>query len=157
MIILDYRYDLQDNVLYMGETPMPAYSLEENEIGTCTHCDSAMVSISYHDSGEEIVVATRCTACGAFSANIYDPEWNWMDEAPISLLPVPIRISNPVVRDLEGLESIPIKKLEAVFSRGEIEALFARAGEKSPIRQYLYRARKKYEQFEEIFELKLEL
>ena len=154
---MDYRYDLQDNVLYKGETRMPAYNLEENEIGTCTYCDSPMVSISYHVSGGEIVVATKCTACGAFYAIIYGPEWNWLDEAPISLLPVPIPISNPVIRDLEGLETIPFKKLEAVFSKGEIEALFARAGEKAPIRQYLYRARKKYEQFEEIFELRLEL
>lgn len=154
---MDYRYDLQDNVLYLGETRMPAYSLEENEIGTCTHCDSIMVSISYHVSGEEIVVATRCTTCGAFYANIYGPAWKWVDEAPISLLPVPIPISNPVVRDMEGLEAVPLRKLEAVFSKGEIEALFARAGEKTPIRQYLYRARKKYKQFEEIFELRLEL
>ncbi|AKB25099.1 hypothetical protein MSMTP_1630 [Methanosarcina sp. MTP4] len=154
---MDYRYDLQGNVLYMGETPMPAYSLEENEIGTCTHCDSPMVSISYHVSGEEIVVATKCTACGVFYAIIYGPEWNWLDEAPISLLPVPIPISNPVVRDLEGLEAIPLKKMEAVFSKGEIEALFAKAREMAPIRQHLYRARKKYGQFEEIFELRLEL
>ena len=48
-----------------------------------------------------------------------------------------------------------MKKLEAVFSRGEIEALISRAKDKTPVRQYLYRARKKYELFEEIFDLKL--
>jgi len=31
-----------------------------------------------------------------------------------------------------------MKKLEAVFSRGEIEALFASAKNETPIRQYLY-------------------
>ena len=69
----------------------------------------------------------------------------------------PISISNQIIDDWKGLETIPLKKLEAVFSRGEIEALFARAKEETPIRQYLYRARKKYELFEEIFDMRLEL
>ncbi|MCQ1536166.1 hypothetical protein FTO70_10840 [Methanosarcina sp. KYL-1] len=153
---MEYSYDLQGNDLYIGEDRIPAYSLEKNEIGTCTTCDALLMSLSYHSVEGKLIVITKCTFCGSFSANIYDPEWNWTDEAPISLLPVPVPISNPVVDDLEGLEAVPIKKLEAVFSRGEIEALFARAREKVPVRQYLYRARKKYELFEEIFELKLE-
>ena len=94
--------------------------------------------------------------CGALYVNIYDSEWNWVDEAQVFLLPVSIPISNPIVDDNKGLEAISMKKLEAVFSRGEIDALFARAKNETPIRQYLYRARKKYELFEEIFDLRLE-
>ncbi|MFZ2497772.1 MAG: hypothetical protein ACP5N0_09305 [Methanosarcina sp.] len=136
---------------------MPAYSLEENEIGNCSNCDSMLISLSYHSVGETIVVVTKCVSCGAFYVNIYDSDWNWVDEAPVSLLPIPISISNQIIDDWKGLETIPLKKLEAVFSRGEIEALFARAKEETPIRQYLYRARKKYELFEEIFDMRLEL
>jgi hypothetical protein len=136
---------------------MPAYSLEENEIGNCSNCDSMLVSLSYHSVGETIVVVTKCVSCGAFYVNIYNSDWNWVDEAPVSLLPIPISISNQIIDDWKGLETIPLKKLEAVFSRGEIEALFARAKEETPIRQYLYRARKKYELFEEIFDMRLEL
>jgi hypothetical protein len=136
---------------------MPAYSLEENEIGNCSNCDSMLISLSYHSVGETIVVVTKCVSCGAFYVNIYDSNWNWVDEAPVSLLPIPISISNQIIDDWKGLETIPLKKLEAVFSRGEIEALFARAKEEIPIRQYLYRARKKYELFEEIFDMRLEL
>lgn len=136
---------------------MPAYSLEENEIGNCSNCDSMIISLSYHSVGETIVVVTKCVSCGAFYVNIYDSDWNWVDEAPVSLLPIPISISNQIIDDWKGLETIPLKKLEAVFSRGEIEALFARAKEETPIRQYLYRARKKYELFEEIFDMRLEL
>lgn len=136
---------------------MPAYSLEENEIGNCSNCDSMLISLSYHSVEETIVVVTKCVSCGAFYVNIYDSDWNWVDEAPVSLLPIPISISNQIIDDWKGLETIPLKKLEAVFSRGEIEALFARAKEETPIRQYLYRARKKYELFEEIFDMRLEL
>jgi hypothetical protein len=89
--------------------------------------------------------------------NAYDSEWNWIYEAPIALLPLQIPITNPIIDNQKGLEGISLKKLEAVFSRGEIEALFARAKNETPIRQYLYRARKKYELFEEIFDLHLEL
>lgn len=154
---MEYSYDLNGNNLYIEESKIPAYSLEENEIGNCSNCDSMLISLSYHSVGEKIVVVTKCVSCGAFYVNIYDSEWNWIDEAPVSLLPIPILISNQIIDDCKGLEAIPIKKLEAVFSRGEIEALFARAKDETPIRQYLYRARKKYELFEEIFDLRIEL
>ena len=154
---MEYSYDLKENDLYIGENQIHAYSLEENEIGNCSRCDSILMSLSYHKAGERTIIVTKCSFCGAFYANIYDSEWNWVDEVQVSLLPIPIPISNQRIDDWKGLESISMKKLEAVFSRGEIEALFARAKDETPIRQYLYRARKKYELFEEIFDLELAL
>ena len=154
---MEYYYDLKEHNLYIGETQVPAYSLEENEIGNCSRCNSTLMSLSYHSEGETIVVATKCISCGSFYVNIYDSGWNWIDEAPLFLVPIPIQISSQVIDSCKDLEAIPIKKLEAVFSRGEIEALFARAKDETPVRQYLYRARKKYELFEEIFDLRLEL
>jgi hypothetical protein len=154
---MEYSYDLKGNNLCIEDSRIPAYSLEKNEIGNCSNCAAMLASLSYHSVGETIIVVTKCFSCGAFYVNIYDPEWNWVDEAPVSLLPIPIPISNQVIDDYNGLEAIPVKKLEAVFSRGEIEALFARAKDETPIRQYLYRARKKFELFEEIFDLRLDL
>jgi len=154
---MEYGYDLKTNSLYSGEDRIPAYSLERNEIGNCSKCGATIVSLSYQSVGEKIVVVTKCTSCGVFYANIYDSEWNWIDEVPVSLLPIRIPISNPIIDDLEELERIYIKKLEAVFSRGEIEALFASAKNDNPIRQYLYRARRKYALFEQIFDMRLEL
>lgn len=153
---MEYNYDLKNNNLYAEESQMPAYSLEKNEIGNCSNCDAILISLSYHSLKKTIIVVTKCAMCGALYVNIYDSEWNWVDEAPVFLLPVSIPISNPIVDDNKGLEAISMKKLEAVFSRGEIDALFARAKNETPIRQYLYRARKKYELFEEIFDLRLE-
>ncbi|WP_440948476.1 hypothetical protein ACSAZL_09745 [Methanosarcina sp. T3] len=154
---MEYRYDLNEKTLYIDENRIPAHSLENNEIGNCTNCDSILMSLSYHATGEYMAVITRCTSCGAFYANIYDSDWNWVDEIQVMLLPIPIPISNPVIDSWEDLKNVPIKKLEAVFSKGEIEALFDRAKDRTPVRQYLYRARKKYELFEEIFDLRLEL
>ncbi|HHV25523.1 MAG: hypothetical protein PHG79_06765 [Methanosarcina sp.] len=154
---MEYSYDLKGNNLCVEENRIPAYSLEENEIGNCTSCDSILMSLSYHAAEESTIVVTKCITCGTFYANIYDSEWNWVDEVKVSLLPIPIYISSQIIDDWNGLESIPMKKLEAVFSRGEIEALFARAKNETPTRQYLYRARKKYKLFEEIFDLELAL
>lgn len=154
---MEYRYDLNEKTLYIEEDRISAYSQEKNEIGNCTNCDSILMSLSYHSAGENVAVITKCISCGAFYANIYDSDWNWVDEVQVALLPIPVPISNPVINSWERLETVPIKKLEAVFSKGEIEALFARAKDKTPVRQYLYRARKKYGLFEEIFDLKLEI
>lgn len=152
---MEYNYDLKEKDLYISENRIRAYSLEENDIGNCTNCDSILMSLSYHAAEERTVIVTKCTSCGAFYAIIYDSGWNWVDEVQVSLLPIPIPISNQRIDNWKGLESISMKKLEAVFSRGEIEALFARAKDETPIRQYLYRARKKYKLFEEIFDIEL--
>ena len=124
---MEYKYDLNEKALYIEGNRITAYSREKNEIGNCTSCDSVLMSLSYHSVGENIVVVTKCTSCGAFYANIYDSDWNWVDEARISLLPIPILISNPVIDSWKELEAVPMKKLEAIFSKGEIEPLFARA------------------------------
>lgn len=154
---MEYSYDLRENYLWLEENKIPAYSLEENEIGNCSNCNAMISSLSYHAADEAIIVVTKCPSCGSFFANSYDPEWNWMDEAPVSLLPISIPIINQSISDWEGFAAIPMKKLEVIFSRGEIEALISRAKNESPIRQYLYRARKKFDLFEEIFDLRLEL
>ena len=150
------EYDLKANNLHVEKNVIPAYSLEKNNIGNCSNCDATFISLSYHAVGETIIVVTKCTSCGTFYANIYDSKWNWIDEIPISLLPIRIPITNPIIDDLQGLERISIEKLEAVFSKGEIEALFASAKHETPIRQYLSRARRKYALFEKIFDIRLE-
>ncbi len=154
---MEYIYDLKEHYLCIEEKLIPAYSLEKNEIGNCSNCDEIIFSLSYHSIGDTIGVVTKCSSCGAFSINIYDLQWNWMDEAAVSLRPIQIPITNQTITDWKSLETIPLKKLQVVFSNGEIEALISRAKNETPIRQYLYRARKKYDLFEEIFELKFEL
>jgi hypothetical protein len=149
-------YDLKANILYNDGQQVPAYSFDKNEMGNCSNCDGILISLSYHSVEDTSIVVTRCSSCGSFFANEYDSQWNWINETPVSLLPVRILISNPIIDDIEGLEKIPRTKLEAVFSRGEIEAIFASARNETPIRQYLYRARRKYALFEEVFDLRLE-
>jgi hypothetical protein len=156
------EYDLKNNNLHLEENIIPAYSLEKNRIGNCSNCEATplceatLLSLSYHAVDNNIIVITKCTSCGAFQANIYDSEWNWLEEVQVSLLPIRIPISNPIIDSLEGLKGIPIEKIEVIFNRAEIEAIFASAKNETPIRKHLSRARRKYSIFEKIFDLRLE-
>ncbi|WP_233085355.1 hypothetical protein [Methanococcoides orientis] len=170
----NYSYDLKENLLYAGGKQVPAYELEENEIGTCGNCESIIISLSYHETDDEFIVAGKCTNCGILSANIYDPDWNWVCEIAIPHFTRSVSEKNndersetrlntqgskdaeiPEIDDLELLNSIPMKQIEAIFSPTEITALFARAKGEKCVRQYLYNARKKYQTFEDVFGVKL--
>ncbi|WP_135611860.1 hypothetical protein [Methanococcoides sp. AM1] len=170
----NYSYDLKENILYAGEKKVPAYELEENEIGTCGDCESTIISLSYHETDDEFIVAGKCTKCGILSANIYDPDWKWVSELTISHFSRPLSENNteelsgtplnaqdpkeaemPEINGLELLKTIPMKQIETIFSPTEITALFARAKGEKCVRQYLYNARKKYQTFEDVFGVKL--
>ncbi|SES86308.1 hypothetical protein SAMN04488587_1336 [Methanococcoides vulcani] len=170
----NYSYNLKENILYAGDQQVPAYELEENEIGTCGDCESTITSLSYHETDDKFIVVGNCTNCGTLSANIYDSDWNWISEIAISYYSSPISEHNaegvskifpgakgpkesetPEIDDLELLNSIPMKQIETIFSPTEITALFARAKGEKCIRQYLYNARKKYQTFEDVFGVKL--
>lgn len=172
----NYSYDLKKNILYSGAQRIPAYELEENDIGTCGSCGSTITSLSYHELYDEFVIAGKCVNCGTLSANIYDNEWNWVREIAISHFSrsIPADISENTslmipdareqknensqeineINDLELLNSIPMKQIETIFSPTEIKAMFARAKGEKCIRQYLYNARKKYHKFEDVFGIK---
>ena len=177
--INNYSYDLKENLFYAGERRIPAYELEENDIGTCGNCGSTITSLSYHELDDEFVIAGKCVSCGALSANIYDDNWNWVREIAIphfsrsapkdtsenAELTIPDarepdkkdvqEISE--IDDLNLLNSIPMKQIETIFSPTEIKAMFARAKGEKCIRQYLYNARKKYQAFEDVFGVKLKI
>jgi hypothetical protein len=172
----NYSYDLKENIFYAGDRRIPAYELEENDIGTCGDCDSTITSLSYHELDDKFIVAGKCINCGALSANIYDNEWNWFSEVAIPhfsrqipastadnediKLPDAREPEQPLDQDIDDLEllnSIPMKQIEAIFSPTEIKAMFARAKGEKCVRQYLYNARKKYQTFEDVFGIKLSI
>ncbi|WP_406661659.1 hypothetical protein V7O66_03845 [Methanolobus sp. ZRKC3] len=164
-----YEYDIDNSTLYLDSVELPLHSQEENVIGTCSDCNSDVMSVSYHVQDEKTVVGAKCNECNTIYAIIYDDQWNWLGEEVISTG------SNPRHADVEKsvvtmsvdepedspeliyLRSIPSNKLSAVFSPAEIEAIFSKASGKKYVRQYLYRARKKYQNFNDLFDTTLNI
>jgi transcription elongation factor Elf1 len=165
---MPYTYDLLNNTLKADEAELPLDNLEQNLIGTCSKCNADVVSISYHLQDDKIVVAARCSACGCMYAILYNKYWIWLEEhslqetassscqgpsAPNALGEENAQPSE----ELLALQAIPFKKLETVFTQAEIKTLFAKASGKKYVRQYLYRARKKYPELREIFDIYLNI
>lgn len=163
---MDCKYDTNESVLYVNRYIIPAYKFEKNEIGSCSSCNSELSSISYHIYKNCYLVVTECISCKTLYLNIFNNSWDWQNEIPINLVnDIPadktddLNSQNNIEtnEELEMLNNIPIKQLEAIFSPTEIEAMFAKARGNEYVRQYLYRARKKYQDFEDVFGIKLSI
>ncbi|MDW7733262.1 MAG: hypothetical protein SCH66_12655 [Methanolobus sp.] len=167
---MSYTYDPKNNILFHEKTELLLDGLEQNFIGACSKCNADVFSVSYHTYDEQTAVAARCTSCKQMYAIIYDARWNWVSEHSIdlngsngapgqgaSLLATFGEGQEGFNDDLKALHAIPKKKLETVFTPAEIVAMFAKAAGKKYVRQYLYRARKKYGDFHELFDIYLDI
>jgi len=165
---MPYTYDLLNNILKADEAELPLDNLEQNLIGACSKCNADVISISYHLQDDKTVVAARCSACGRMYAILYNKYWIWLGEYSLQEAESSAR-QGPDAPDtvdegntkpseeLLALQAIPLKKLETVFTQAEIKTLFAKASGKKYVRQYLYRARKKYPELREIFDIYLNI
>ncbi len=140
------KYDVENNIMQIDGIDLYPENLDRNFIGVCNICNSDVSSISYHVYDNGMVVAGRCNRCDLLHAIFYDDEWNWQGEEPISQF-FDIKISS----NIKFLDSIDRKKLETVFTPAEATAMYAKARGEKYVRQYLYRARKKYNDFYELF------
>jgi transcription elongation factor Elf1 len=164
-----FKYDSSNNFLQVDNTIVPSYDLTENPIGTCSFCDAQIISQSYHNLGDNIAVVAYCEDCGASFVNLYDKEWNWLSEQPISHFfsyqESDVQKRDPQIEERKSnverlvheemyytdLTKVPMNKLTTIFSPSEIEAMIAKSLGEKYVRQYLYRARKKYKKFQDVF------
>ncbi|MEI8003787.1 MAG: hypothetical protein WCG94_05575, partial [Methanothrix sp.] len=76
----------------------------------------------------------------------YDRQWNWQEDLDLEIITEKVIVS-----------SIAKEKLEAVFTQAEIRDMLACERSAPYIRQNLYRARAKYDKFEKLFGIKIEI
>ncbi|MCK7515654.1 MAG: hypothetical protein MZV70_74550 [Desulfobacterales bacterium] len=76
----------------------------------------------------------------------YDRQWNWLGDMDLEISKEKVSIS-----------SIAKEKLEAVFTQAEIRDMLACQQGLPYTRQNLYRARAKYEKFEKLFGIKIDI
>ncbi|SDG06249.1 hypothetical protein SAMN04488589_2089 [Methanolobus vulcani] len=149
---MNIKYDVESNVMQIDDIDLYPENLDRNFIGICKSCNSDVTSISYHVHDSGMVVAGKCTSCDIIYAIFYDTEWNWQGEETILDF---FNINNS--SNIKFLDNIDQKKLETVFTPAETKAMYAKARGEKYVRQYLYRARKKYNDFYELFGIQINI
>jgi hypothetical protein len=132
-------------LLFEGRRLEPV-SLEKNAVGFCSRCESDLESLAYHRTESGWLVSARCEKRKHLLLMRYDLNWKWQDDQELQIS----------AREL-SLSSLSREQLEAVFTPAEIRDMMACEQGRPYTRQNLYRARAKYERFEKLFGIKIDI
>lgn len=126
-------------------TRLQPVSLESNMVGFCSRCDADLQSLAYHCTDSNWLVSARCQKEHLVLMR-YDMFWNWLEDLDLKIITQKVSLS-----------TIAKEKLEAVFTQAEIRDMLACERSAPYIRQNLYRARAKYDKFEKLFGIKIDV
>jgi hypothetical protein len=132
--------------LHFNGKRLEPVSLEKNIVGFCSKCEGELESVAYHRSDDDWLVSACCHDNTHLFLIHFDRDWNWLGDLELAIAP-----------EFKSISSLPKEKLEAVFTPAELRTLEACEQGKPYTRQNLYRARAKYEKFEKLFGLKINL
>lgn len=139
------RLMLPGSVLeHQGQSLEPV-SLDKNRVGLCQSCDQELESLAYHRCGSLWLVSARCRN-EHLVLMCFDQGWNWKEDCSLETASSFARVS-----DLKS------EQLEAVFTPAEIRTILSCERNEPYVRQNLYRARAKYDRFEKLFGIKINL
>jgi hypothetical protein len=173
-----YQYDFDKKNLFLKDVLLPMMAYNTDEIGLC-RCSGPLKLLSAHtdapssekDAGRKFLVSA-CTKCSSVYVNIYNSSWSWLADAepkfieskmePASSLSekervFKIPIYSEIADSAESFKKIPMEQLKTVFSTTEIQAIFQKANGEKNVRQYYHRAKKKYQKFEEIYGIRIDI
>jgi hypothetical protein len=136
--------DKSRNLIFEGRRLQPV-SLERNMVGFCSKCEMDLESLAYYCTESNWLVTARCQKEHLILMR-YDMQWNWLEDGDLE-----------IITEKLSLSSIAKEKLEAVFTQAEIRDMLACERSAPYIRQNLYRARAKYDKFEKLFGIKIEI
>jgi hypothetical protein len=131
-------------LLFEGNRLDPV-SLERNMVGFCGKCDSDLESLAYHSTESDWLVSARCQK-EHLALLRYDKEWNWLGDLELQITTEKISVGD-----------LSREMLEAVFTQAEIRDMLACQQGLPYVRQNVYRARAKYEKFEKLFGIKIDI
>ncbi|MCK9441318.1 MAG: hypothetical protein M0Q13_07845 [Methanothrix sp.] len=136
--------ELSRTLIFEGRRLEPV-SLEHNIVGFCSKCDMDLESLAYHTTESNWLVCAHCKNEHLILMR-YDRQWNWQGDYDLEICKEKVNVS-----------SIAKEKLEAVFTQAEIRDMLACQQGLPYTRQNLYRARAKYEKFETLFGIKIDV
>jgi hypothetical protein len=131
-------------LIFEGRRLKPV-SLECNMVGFCSRCDNDLESLAYHTTESKWLVSAHCIN-EHLILMCYDRQWNWQGDHDLEICTEKVSVS-----------TIAKEKLEAVFTQAEIRDMMACQQGLPYTRQNLYRARAKYENFEKLFGIKIDV
>jgi hypothetical protein len=120
-------------------------SLERNTVGFCELCGSELESLAYHRTESVWLVSARCKE-GHLVLMRYNLDWNWLGDQELQM-----------TAKEEDISSLNKEQLEAVFTPAEIRDMLACVRGQPYTRQNIYRARAKYEKFEKLFGIRINI
>jgi hypothetical protein len=135
----------KDSILLFEGKRLDPVSLERNMVGYCSKCDSDLESLAYHSTESGWLVSARCKK-EHLALLRYDKEWNWLGDLELQ-----------TIQEKAGIGELSREKLEAVFTQAEIRDMLACQQGLPYVRQNVYRARAKYERFEKLFGIKIDI
>lgn len=139
------RLEEGSHVLLSDGRRIEPVSIEKNMVGFCARCESELESIAYYRSNDGWQVCARCKEDHLVLMR-FDSSWKWLGDQELE-----------ISSEKKSISTIPREKLEAVFTQAEIRDMEACERKDPYVRQNLYRARAKYDRFEKLFGLKIEL
>lgn len=139
------RLEQKSHALVFEGKRLEPVSSEKNVVGLCSRCESDLTSLAYHRNEAGWLVCAQCKNDHTILM-CYDQKWNWRGDRELQISPDEVSVS-----------SIAKEKLESVFTPAEIRDMLSCESGTPYVRQNLYRARAKYDKFEKLFGLKLNL
>lgn len=150
-----YRLDREKRNLFFGGQKIEPRSVEETVVGFCSFCDGELFSLACYKVPEGWLVASRCNGCERQVLSRYDPFWSWEEDLDFEV--VESERSAKEDPKITSLSEIPREELEAVFTPAELRDMERCEKGEAYTRQNLYRARAKYEKFERLFGVRIDI
>ena len=139
------RIEENSLVLIQGGRRLEPVSREKNLVGFCSRCQADLYSIAYHNTDDRWLVSAGCNNGHLFLLQ-YDRQWRWLQDGDLEMK-----------KEVARIGDIAREKLEAVFTAAEMRDMAACQDGQPYTRQNLYRARAKYEKFERLFGIRIDL
>lgn len=150
-----YSVDLEKKYLFFEGQKLEPRSVEGNFVGFCSLCKGELWSFAYYQVAEGWMVAARCDKCDKMVLAGYDSSWSWKGDFDLEAAE-PVRSTTESPKTSSILD-LPREQLEAVFTPAELRDMVRCEKDEPYTRQNLYRARAKYEKFERLFGVKIDL
>ena len=128
-----------------GKERLDPFSQSRNVIGFCGICDSELESLAYYCTDREWLISALCKK-EHLALIRYDKQWNWQGDLPLEFL-----------KEVVAVADLDREKLNSIFTPAEIRDMIACQQGKPYTRQNIYRARGKYEKFEKLFGIKIDI